>query len=214
MAIVKRLLGVYLIGVAMVVAVWFIINSFFVDSFDLLNVWRVLDVLMVIGLAVALVFNYDRKRTEDRNPGESITRRYLEFNTAFYLTAGLLILLLHNWLSLLALGSERSLGVGSEQGFKSPDLGHLGGGEHADPSGAGRHRLRDVEEFFRQVKGLESPGYVLIPANGWQKMDSVPLQLVESGDIAAVQEYGRKAVRPRKPQTVPGAERCPKHVAH
>ena len=117
MAIVKRLLGVYLTGVAMVVAVWFIINSFFVDSFDVLNVWRVLDVLMVIGLAVALVFNYDRKRTEDRNPGESITRRYLEFNTAFYLTAGLLILLLHNWLSLLALGSERSLGVGSEQGL-------------------------------------------------------------------------------------------------
>ena len=73
---IKKLLGAYLIGVAMVVAVWFIINTFFVNSFSVSDVWFVVDILMVTGLAVALFFNYDRKRREDgRATGDSITRR-------------------------------------------------------------------------------------------------------------------------------------------
>ena len=104
---IKKLLGAYLIGVAMVVAVWFIINSFFVDSFNVTDVWFVLDILMVIGLAVALIFNYDRKRREDGRPtGDSITRRYLENNVAFYLTAAVTIIFLHNWFALLSGGAE------------------------------------------------------------------------------------------------------------
>ena len=119
MEAVKKLFGVYLMGVATVVAVWFIINSFFVDSFAVINVWYVLDILMVAGLAVALVFNYARKREEEagREPGEAVTRRHLEVNVAFFLTAGITILFLHNWLSLLALGDERSLGLGSDMGL-------------------------------------------------------------------------------------------------
>ncbi len=107
MEAVKKLFGAYLMGVAAVVAVWFIINSFFVDSFEVLNVWYVLDILMVIGLAVALLFNYGRKGKEGgREPGEAVSRRYVEVNTAFYLTAGITILFLHNWFSLLANGSD------------------------------------------------------------------------------------------------------------
>ena len=104
MEAVKKLFGGYLIGVATVVAVWFIINSFFADSFNTLNVWYTLDVLMVMGLAIALIFNYTRKREEERGrePGEAVSRRHLEVNTAFYLTAGITILFLHNWFSLLA----------------------------------------------------------------------------------------------------------------
>ena len=114
-----RVSGAYLMGVATVVAVWFIINSFFVDSFEVINVWFVLDILMAIGLAVALVFNYARKREEEagRDPGDAVTRRHLEVNAAFYLTAGITILFLHNWFSLLALGDERSLGLGSDMGL-------------------------------------------------------------------------------------------------
>lgn len=107
MEAVKKLFGAYLTGVATVVAVWFIINSFFADSFNTLNVWYTLDILMAIGLAAALLFNYDRKRREGRRePGEAVSRRYLEVNTAFYLTAGITILFLHNWFSLLANGSD------------------------------------------------------------------------------------------------------------
>ena len=117
MEAVKKLFGGYLIGVATVVAVWFIINSFFADSFNTLNVWYTLDVLMVMGLAIALIFNYARKREEERGrePGEAVSRRHLEVNTAFYLTAGITILFLHNWFSLLALGADTALGTGQGQ---------------------------------------------------------------------------------------------------
>ena len=54
-----------------------------------MSIWYALDVLMLIGLAIALVFNYARKSAEGgRDPGEPVTRRYLEVNAAFFLTAG------------------------------------------------------------------------------------------------------------------------------
>lgn len=110
MAGLKKLAGGYMIVLAVVVAVYFIINTVLgesIDGFDVLGVWHVLDVLMLIGLALALYFNYIRKREEDGGDSSgSVTRRYLEVNLAFYLTAALAILFLHNWLSLLAIGLE------------------------------------------------------------------------------------------------------------
>ena len=82
----KKLAGVYLVGVTVVVAVYFIINDFLAGSFDVLGVWYVLDVLMLIGLALALIFNYASMR-EEGGRGETVTRRYLEVNTAFFVTA-------------------------------------------------------------------------------------------------------------------------------
>ena len=110
MAGLKKLAGAYMIVLAVVVAVYFIINTVLAESFtkdDVRTVWYVLDVLMLIGLVLALVFNYARKREEDGGgTGGAITRRYLEVNLAFYLTAAVTILFLHNWLSLLALGGD------------------------------------------------------------------------------------------------------------
>ena len=104
---VKKLAGVYLVGIAVVVAVFFIINTFLTDAIDVMAVWLVLDILMAIGLALALVFNYASKREEGgRDPGEPVTRRYLEVHVAFYITAGVTILFLHNWFSLLAQGGD------------------------------------------------------------------------------------------------------------
>ena len=111
----KKLVGVYLVGVAVVVAVYFIINNFLADSFDVLSVWYVLDVLMLIGLALALIFNCASMR-EEGGRGETVTRRYLEVNTAFFVTAGVTILFLHSWLSLLALGPDMALGPNSLNG--------------------------------------------------------------------------------------------------
>ena len=111
----KKLAGVYLVGVAVVVAVYFIINNFLAGSFDVLRVWYVVDVLMLIGLALALIFNYASMR-EEGGRGETVTRRYLEVNTAFFVTVGVTILFLHNWLSLLALGPDMALGANSLNG--------------------------------------------------------------------------------------------------
>ena len=109
MAELKKLAGAYLIVVAVVVAVFFIINNVLAESFDfdVVTTWYVLDVLMLIGLVVALIYNFAAKREATR-PGddEAVTRRYLEVNVLFYSTVVVTILFLHSWLSLLALGSD------------------------------------------------------------------------------------------------------------
>ena len=107
MEAIKKLVAVYLVGLAVAVAVYFIIGGFIPDDFDSLSVWEILDILMVIGLGFALLFNYDRKRREGgRDSGEPVTRRYLEVNLLFYFTAGITILFLHNWFALLGFGAD------------------------------------------------------------------------------------------------------------
>lgn len=101
-----RLAGIYMMAVGAAVAVYFIINPFISESFDVLDVWYVLDVLMVIGLALALAFNFARKLEVQRDADGASSRPYLEAKVAFYLTAGVTILFLHNWFSLLALGED------------------------------------------------------------------------------------------------------------
>lgn len=105
MAGLKRPAAVYLIGVAIAVAVFFVVNAFLLDSIEVQDVWYVLDVLMFVGLVIALPYNFVRKRSEcDADPRGGVTRRYLEVNAAYYLTVGVTILFLHNWFSLLAQG--------------------------------------------------------------------------------------------------------------
>ena len=107
MAGIKKLAGAYLVLLAIVVAVFFIVNNFLVDALDVMQVWLVLDVFMLIGLAIGLIYNYGRKRTADGgNEGDGVSRGYFEANTAFFVTAGVSILFLHNWFALLANGSD------------------------------------------------------------------------------------------------------------
>ena len=100
--------GAYLIGAAVMVAAFFITNPLIAGLLDTVKVWAVLDILMLIGLLTALAFNYSGKRTleQGQEPDDSVSRRRLEINIAFYLTAGVTILFLHNWFSLLAQGPE------------------------------------------------------------------------------------------------------------
>ena len=103
----KRAAGAYMVLVALAVAVFFIINAFLLDSIDVPGIWYVLDVLMLVGLASALIFNYANKREESESDLDgSVTRRYLDATALFYLTTAVTILFLHNWLSLLALGGD------------------------------------------------------------------------------------------------------------
>ena len=117
MAALKRLGAIYLIGVAVAVAAYFIINPLHAESYNPENIWFTLDILMVIAMPLALDFNFRRKRRADaeREPGDAVTRKYLEANIAFYATAGITILLLHNWFSLLAFGADTALGTGEGQ---------------------------------------------------------------------------------------------------
>ena len=56
MEAIKKLAGAYLVGISVVVAVFFIINLFLVGAINVLAVWHVLDVLMLIGLALGMGF--------------------------------------------------------------------------------------------------------------------------------------------------------------
>ena len=107
MNLLKQAAAQYMMAVAAAVGAFFIINPFLVDSIDVTAVWQVLDILMAIGLAAALVVNSARKWSEGgRDPNLPVTRRYVEINAAFYLTVGVTVLFLHNWFSLLAYGSD------------------------------------------------------------------------------------------------------------
>ena len=68
--------------------------------------------VMVRAPLTALAFNYAGKRTlaEGQELDGSVSRRNLEINIAFYVTAGVTILFLHNWFSLLAQGAESLAG--------------------------------------------------------------------------------------------------------
>lgn len=112
--ILQRLGAIYLIGVSVSVAVYFIVNPLHAASYDPENIWFVLDILMAVAAALALGFNIRRKLREGRLiDGEPSNHRYWEANIAFYATIGVTILLLHSWISILALGLE----LGDHQGF-------------------------------------------------------------------------------------------------
>lgn len=102
---IKKLAGAYLVGVSIAVAVFFIISIFLEQAISVLAVWHVLDVLMLVGLALGMGFNYAHKqRVGGRDAGDAVTRQYLEANVIFYITTVITILFLHNWLVLLATG--------------------------------------------------------------------------------------------------------------
>ncbi len=107
MKLLKQTSAQYMMWVAVAVGVFFVINPLLNESIEVSSVWFVLDILMVIGLAAALVVNSARKWSEGgRDPNLPVTRRYVEINAAFYLTVGVTILFLHNWFSLLANGAD------------------------------------------------------------------------------------------------------------
>ena len=61
MNLLKQGSAIYMMVVAAVVAVFFVINTFLADAIDVATVWLVLDVLMAIGLGAAIVVNSARK---------------------------------------------------------------------------------------------------------------------------------------------------------
>ena len=99
--------GVYLVLVAIAVAVFFIVNPLLVDSIDVPVVWSVIDILMVIALALGLLFAYlGKQRFDAQQSGDGVSRAYLEANVTFFAVAAVTVLFLHSWFSLLAGGAD------------------------------------------------------------------------------------------------------------
>ena len=92
----RRLAGVYLAIVGAAVAVHFVLDPLiyeWAEGDGTPTVWLVLDWLMVVGLAIALVVTFGAKRAAE---GGSDLREYLVANVQFYVAAALTLLFLWN----------------------------------------------------------------------------------------------------------------------
>ena len=104
--VVKRIGGIFLVLVAVLVAVHTVVEPLYhvsVDGQPYSPLWTILDPLMVAAVAAGLIFAWLRKRAAGGGPdGDSVTRAWLAANTWFYGLLGVAILLLWNWFSLLS----------------------------------------------------------------------------------------------------------------
>ncbi len=93
----KRPIGLYLIAVAVAVAVHFVLDPVIYDWADgeTPPVWLVLDALMVVGLVLAIILSCQAKRAVDAMDTVDV-RQYVRANVTFYVAAGLLLLTLWN----------------------------------------------------------------------------------------------------------------------
>ena len=104
--VVKRIGGIFLVLVAVAVAVHTVIEPLYHTSADgqpYSPLWSVLDPLMVAAVAVGLVFAWLRKRAAGGGRGgDAATRAWLAANTWFYGLLFVAILLPWNWFNLLS----------------------------------------------------------------------------------------------------------------
>ena len=102
----RKLLAVFLLAVALVVAVHFVFGSFYREALDTIDVWSILDWPIALGTLVALVVNFQRKRALDRGPDAAESREYIAANAALYLTALTALWFFSNWFNFLNVGAE------------------------------------------------------------------------------------------------------------
>lgn len=100
----RKILGLALVVMAITVAVHTVIEPLYHVSEPgqpYSPFWEVLDPPMVLAWVVGTVFAYLRKRSVDREGGETVTREYLAANVLFYGFLAVGILLLWSYFGLL-----------------------------------------------------------------------------------------------------------------
>ena len=103
---VQRVGGIFLVLVAVAVAVHTVVEPLYHSSSDgqpYSPLWSVLDPLMVAAVAVGVIFAWLRKRAAGgQRDGDAVTREWLAANTWVYGLLFVAILLLWNWFNLLS----------------------------------------------------------------------------------------------------------------
>lgn len=101
---IKKVLGLALVVMAIVVAVHTVVEPLYHVSEPgqpYSPFWMLLDPPMVLAWAVGTIFAYLRKRAVDHEGGETVTREYLAANVLFYGFLAVGILLLWSYFNLL-----------------------------------------------------------------------------------------------------------------
>ena len=112
MDIVRRLLGVFLVVIALVVAVNLMATPLYHDGSDDYPIWKIVNWFMAVGVVVALIVNAMRKRAMGaRGANEPSVREYLRVNLTYYTTVVLTILFFWEWFWTLNPDSETSDGA-------------------------------------------------------------------------------------------------------
>ena len=103
---VKSILGIILIIVGAALFVNVIIEPLLAQAgVEQRPIWLVVDLLVALGLIVAFVSNYQRKRAHDAAADGSITREYVEVNLLFWGVIAAAIWFVPIWFQFM-LGSE------------------------------------------------------------------------------------------------------------
>ena len=99
MTVLRNLGAIYMLLLAIAVAANFLVSQFYDPALEgaAVDAWRILDPLMVLGLAAVLINSFARKRRQESDAEQSVTREYLESNFVFYYSAALMLALLWNW---------------------------------------------------------------------------------------------------------------------
>ena len=108
MAALKRVLAVYLIGIAVVTGVNWIATPVYHDGTSNYWIWETINWFMAVAVVIVLVVNAIRKRLLCRREegDRTITRDYLEVNLAFAASVVLTLWYFWNWFASLNPGSE------------------------------------------------------------------------------------------------------------
>ena len=103
----RRIGAIALALVSLAVAIHYVFGSLYADAVDVIGVWAILDWFMAAGILIALIVHFTAKQALDREgAGDSVTRRYLEVNLAFYTTVFLSLWFFWNWFDFLTSGDE------------------------------------------------------------------------------------------------------------
>ena len=102
MKLVKPLVGLVHILAAIAVVLQQILGS----TYESGDVWNVLNYVMFVAILLAVIFNAARKRQNDMSGDSGLTREYLESNFMYYITIGLSILFMYNWVAEFARGDD------------------------------------------------------------------------------------------------------------
>ena len=114
MEIVRRLLGVFLVVIAIVVAINLMATPLYHDGSEDYPIWKIVNWFMAIGVVAALIVNAMRKRALGAGgTDEPNVREYLRVNLTYYTTIILTILFFWGWFWTLNPESETGEAVTS-----------------------------------------------------------------------------------------------------
>ncbi|MDE2685879.1 MAG: hypothetical protein OXI16_00045 [Chloroflexota bacterium] len=107
MDIIRRIVGIFLLIVAVAVAVHTIVEPLYFDSrlsesgYNE-SIWAILNPLMALAVILGAIFAYFRKRDVGGAGDDTVTREFLTANVLFYGLLFIGILFFWNWFNLLS----------------------------------------------------------------------------------------------------------------